>query len=218
MDFVTAFLPDAFPLRAACDIKAIIHRLVCTCGGLIKPPKVKKDEHDEAFDKFFDEDEREERRQKREELKKREKRKKSKKNMRTKIFALKTFLDVDGNKNHKENVMADKKKKEEEHKERTCGEKIKFWIYAKIMATTKDDMKENFDNLLAYIMINVSCRECVWKLLSFLRSYTPPPLYSSFVQLFHRYPLICCSLRVPPPVGNCYEKKPGRGKTMLVYL
>ena len=79
MDFVTAFIPSAFPLRAACDIKAIIHHLVCTCGGLIKPPKVKKGEHDEAFDKFMDEDELEERRQIREHLKKAEKRDKNKK-------------------------------------------------------------------------------------------------------------------------------------------
>jgi len=56
MDFVTAFLPEEYPLRAACDIKAIIHRLLCTCGGFIKPPKGKKTEDDEIFDKNYSEE------------------------------------------------------------------------------------------------------------------------------------------------------------------
>lgn len=75
-------------------------------------------------------------------------------------------------KKYNEKAKAEEKKKEEEHKTRSCGQKIKFWIYGKIMATTQDDMKENFDNLLAYIMINVpfnlllsSCSSTSWELL-----------------------------------------------------
>ena len=181
MDFVTAFLPETYPLRMACDIKAIIHKLICTCGGIITPKKIKKDELDPAFDDQYGEDEKEERRLAREAivqkaLESKDRKARAKKKMRTKILMVNKFY-TDKQKNsdtseRKNNIKRAESKKAEEYAENSCGQKIKLYIYSKIMATTTDDMRENFDNLLAYIMVNVpfnlllaSCSSTSWELM-----------------------------------------------------